>query len=53
VQQVNRFSAASVEQLLRIVESFLIDADSGVEPEEALKKSIYAFNMVLLLNDVS
>jgi len=51
VQRVHQFSAVSVEHLLRIVESFLIDSDSAMEKDEALKRCTYLFNSSILLNE--
>ncbi len=56
VQRVSRSSAVSVEQILRTVESFMIDIDSrdtGDSSQQAINKSSYLHLASQLLADVT
>eukprot|EP01119_Soliformovum_irregulare_P011889 TRINITY_DN3033_c0_g1_i1.p1 TRINITY_DN3033_c0_g1~~TRINITY_DN3033_c0_g1_i1.p1 ORF type:complete len:577 (-),score=223.17 TRINITY_DN3033_c0_g1_i1:52-1761(-) len=50
VQRISQFSASGVEQLLRVVESYLIEADQKpAAPEKMYQKSIYLFSLSQIL----
>jgi len=52
VKRIAQFSATSVEQMLRVVESFLIDEDTEIAilPEQVLKKAAYLFSLSVSLS---
>jgi len=55
VQRISQFSASSVEQLLRIVESILIELDSNkLNKEESMKRIKFVFFVsIMLANELS